>query len=392
MRVRLVLVAVLMGSLIGTALLTGTAACGRSSNADATPSITLTTPPNGGTAYVEVKGLPDPTLDKLRLAEMSPEQWSGILRVAVEADGPAVLGEYAVTEGALRFTPLFPFDEGRRYQVRFDPGRLPGAPADAGGVLEADVGRPASTATPSTSVARVYPGGDEVPENLLRMYIEFSAPMGRKSGVEYISLLDSAGREITGAVLPLDYEFWSPDHTRFTVFFDPGRVKQGILPNRQMGRPLEVGRSVTLVVSREWRDAHGLPLKEDFRRTLRVGPPDEKPIDPASWHIQAPAAGTRDGVVVTFPKALDHGLLMRALGVRRDGKPVDGDIAIERGETRWTFTPADPWRAGAYQLLALDILEDPAGNQIGRAFEVENSREVGEGPNPRTITLAFAVK
>jgi len=92
------------------------------------------------------------------------------------------------------------------------------------------------------------------------MYIEFSGPMGRKSGIEYISLLDSSGREIPGAVLPLDYELWSPDHTRFTVLFDPGRVKKGILPNRQMGRPLEVGRSVTLVISREWRDAHGLPL------------------------------------------------------------------------------------------------------------------------------------
>ena len=98
--------------------------------------------------------------------------------------------------------------------------------------------------------------------------------MGRKSGVEYITLLDHAGQEIPGAVLPLEYEFWSPDHTRFTVFFDPGRVKKGILPNRQMGRPLEVGRTVTLVISREWRDQHGLPLKEDFRRVLRVGPTD----------------------------------------------------------------------------------------------------------------------
>ncbi len=31
---------------------------------------------------------------------------------------------------------------------------------------------------------------------------------------------------IRGAVLPLDYEFWSPDHRRFTVFFDPGRVSK----------------------------------------------------------------------------------------------------------------------------------------------------------------------
>ena len=385
MWVRLAFVAVLMGSLIGTA------AC-RSSNATAAPSVTLTAPADGGTSYIEVRGLSDSALRALDGGDLTPEQWSGILRVAVAADAPAVLGKYSVADGAVRFTPLFPFDEGRRYQVRFDPGRLPGAPADAGSVVEADVGRPASAATPSTSVTRVYPEGDEVPENLLRMYIEFSAPMGRKSGVQYISLLDSAGREITGAVLPLEYEFWSPDHTRFTVFFDPGRVKKGILPNRQMGRPLEVGRSVTLVISREWRDANGLPLKEDFRRTLRIGPPVDKPLDPASWRIQAPAVGTRDGVIVIFPKPLDHGLLMRALGVRLKGQPVEGVISIEPGETRWTFTPNDPWRAGAYDLLALDVLEDPAGNQIGRAFEVENARAVDKSPDPKTITLPFRVK
>ena len=122
------------------------------------------------------------------------------------------------------------------------------------------------------------------------------------------------GKEIPGAFLPLDYEFWSPDHTRFTVFFDPGRVKDGILPNQQMGRPLEAGRSVTLVISREWRDEHGLPLKEEFRRCFASARPT-KPLDTASWRIQPPAAGGRDGVVVTFPEPLDHGLLMRALGV-----------------------------------------------------------------------------
>jgi hypothetical protein len=269
---------------------------------------------------------------------------------------------------------------------------LPGGAADAGGAIETTVGRPAATAVPSTTVARVYPSGDIVPENLLRMYVEFSAPMGRKSGVEYIALLDHQGKEIEGAVLPLEYEFWSPDHKRFTIFFDPGRVKKGILPNLQMGRPLEVGRSVTLVIKREWPDENGLPLKEEFRRVLRVGPTDLEPLDTSTWRIQSPAAGSRDGMVVTFPEPLDHGLLMRALGVTRDGKEVDGAIGVDQAETRWTFTPTAPWTAGTYQLLALDILEDLAGNQIGRAFEVDNFDTVDKGPNPTTITIPFHVK
>jgi hypothetical protein len=386
MPVRLLWVAVLASALVGPA------ACGRSSDSTAVPAIALTTPLNGAPAYVEVTGIPASALSALERADLTPEQWAGVLRVAVSADASPMLGEYVVADGAIRFTPLFPFDEGRQYQARFDAGRVPGARADAEGVVETTIGRPASTAVPSTVVARVYPSGDIVPENLLRMYIEFSAPMGRKSGVEYITLLDHAGQEIPGAVLPLDYEFWSPDHKRFTVFFDPGRVKKGILPNLQMGRPLEVGRSVTLVISREWRDEHGLPLKEDFRRPLRVGPTDLEPLDTTAWRIQSPKVGGRGSVVVTFPEPLDHGLLMRALGVTRDGHEVDGDIAVEHAETRWTFTPKDPWRAGTYQLLALDILEDLAGNQIGRAFEVDNFDTVDKGPNPQTITIPFSVK
>jgi hypothetical protein len=34
----------------------------------------------------------------------------------------------------------------------------------------------------------------------------------------------------------------------------------------------------------------------------------------------------------------------------------------------------------------------PAGNQIGRAFEVENADAVGEGPASTTTTVPFRVK
>lgn len=357
-----------------------TLGCGRA--APANPRIELA----ADAAYVEVTGLPEQTLDALE--PLTPEQWPAVLRVAVSEDAPAILGTYVVAGDAARFTPAFPFDAGRQYHVRFDPSQAAGA---SGSILVASVGRPAENRTPSTVVARVFPSGSAVPENLLRMYVEFSAPMGRKSGIEYLKVLNQDGEEIDGAILPLDYEFWSPDHKRFTIFFDPGRVKDGILPNREMGRPLNPGGAMTLVVSREWPDEHGLPLKEDFRRTFVVTGPDEKPLDTASWRIAPPAAGTRDGVVVTFPEPLDHGLLMRALGITRDGTAVNGEIVVDEGETRWTFTPRDRWQAGTYQLLALDILEDLAGNQIGRAFEVDNFDTVDKSPNPQTITLNFTV-
>ena len=47
-------------------------------------------------------------------------------------------------------------------------------------------------------------------------------------------------------------------------------------------------------------------------------------------------------------------------------------------ETRWTMTPNEPWRAGDYAVIALGILEDLAGNRIGRAFEVISEDDKGE--------------
>jgi hypothetical protein len=240
-----------------TASLVTAAACGRSVNPPSSPAITLTSP-QSGRAYVEITGLSSAALGALATASWTHEQWSALLRVAVDDNAPGMLGDYRVADGALRFTPAFPLDPGRPYRVRFDPARLPGAIASAAPIV-ATVGQPARDATPSTVVTRIYPTADVVPENLLRMYIEFSEPMGRRSGVEHLKLLDDSGREIPGAFLPLDYEFWSPDHKRFTAFFDPGRVKGGILPNQQMGRALRAGRPVTLVIGHEWRDQYGRP-------------------------------------------------------------------------------------------------------------------------------------
>jgi len=372
-----------------TASIVTAVACGRSVNPPSSPAIKLTSAQNGR-AHVEVTGLPQAALDSVARASLTSAEWSALFRVAVDDTAPSMLGDYSVAGGALRFTPAFPLDPGRPYRVRFDPARLPGATGPAAPIV-ATVGQPARDATPSTVVTRVYPTADVVPENLLRMYVEFSEPMGRPSGIEHMKLFDESGREIPGAFLPLDYEFWSPDHTRFTAFFDPGRVKAGILPNQQMGRALRTGRSVTLVIGHEWRDQYGRPLKEDFRRVLRVGPAEDQPLDTASWRIQPPAAGGRDSLIVSFPKPLDHALLMRALGVRREDAAVEGDVIIDQAETRWTFTPKQPWRAGTYQLLALDTLEDVAGNQIGRAFEVDNFDTVDKSPNLKSILIPFTI-
>jgi hypothetical protein len=368
------------------------AACSRSAARESTPGIHLTTPATGP-AFIEYVGLAGKEFNALATGSFSPQQWAEILHVSVEgSEGIPIVGRYQVVHNTLRFTPTFPFDAGRTYNVWFDPARIPGANAiQLVPRIDASVSLPRPSVAPSTVVTHVYPSGDTIPENQLRMYIEFSAPMGRRGGIEYVALLDERGAEVEGPFLPLDYEFWNADRTRFTVFFDPGRVKHDILPNKQMGRALKIGQSYTLLVRSEWQDANGLPLKESFRRTFRVGPPDTRPLDTKQWQIEPPKAGGQAPLVVTFPEPVDHGLLFRALGVRRSSDVVDGDVTVTANETRWSFTPHEPWQAGNYNLLALSILEDRAGNQIGRAFEVDNFETVDKGPDPRTVTLPFHV-
>jgi hypothetical protein len=215
--------------------------------------------------------------------------------------------------------------------------------------------------------------------------------MGQQGGLDHVVLLDHKGRELDGALLPLETDLWNADRTRFTVIFDPGRVKREILPNRQMGRPLRAGEMVTLLVKEDWLDARAVPLKSEFRRAYRVGRADERPLDTASWRITSPPAGTREPLAVTFPEPLDHGLLQRALRVEYAGAPVAGDLRIGSGETRWMFTPGRPWQPGAYTVVVLPTLEDLAGNRIGRAFEVLSPADAVPDEGSQPLRLPFQV-
>jgi hypothetical protein len=256
-------------------LLAAGAACSARAGSETTADLRIAL--LDGSDTIEVSGLSQRDLNRLRRVSWDRTEWERLLRVSVAPDAPAVLGTYAVADAGLRFIPRFPLDPRRRYEVTLDPVGLPESGFRR---VVATVGRPAAAPGPPATVLNVYPSGELVPENQLRMYVQFSAPMGRRGGVEHLRILDEQGRDIEDPFLPLDAELWHHDATRFTVLFDPGRAKRGILPNVQMGRALVPGRRYTLVVSREWTDAHGRPLAAEFRRGFRVGPPDERPSAP----------------------------------------------------------------------------------------------------------------
>lgn len=366
-------------------------ACHRSTPGSA-PEITLSEQATGSS--VAVTGIGRRTASALERLSPDSEEWARIFTLRVLGpDGVAsstpVAGKYVVDGTSLRFTPLYPLDAGRRYQARYQgAGFVAGESAQP---VEAIVSPAAASPQAPVHVTAVFPTSEQVPENQLRIYIHFSGPMGRRPALEHVKLLDDRGKPVVDPFLPVDGELWNADRTRYTVFFDPGRQKRGILPNREMGASLEAGRKYTLVVDREWVDGNGHPLRESFTRPFRVGPPDEAPLDVKAWTVRAPREGTREPIAVTFPEPLDHGLLMRAIGVRRDGVPVVGEVQVEEHETRWVMTPAAPWSAGRYEVIALGILEDLAGNRIGRAFEVDAAHRPGAEDDAAVTAVPFTL-
>lgn len=353
---------------------------------------------NPALGSIDVHGLPASTLARVGARAADDPAWSSLLRVSVRRldtaePVPPVSGRYQVVDGLLRFLPIYPLDPGRDYDVRLDLAAPEGLPPLDVPPITATVRPAAAAPSAPTVVAAVYPSGDHLPANQLRLYVHFSQAMDRRSGAGLVALFDERGDEVVDAFLPLDADLWNREQTRYTVFFDPGRVKRGILPNREMGRALVPGRHYTLVVRRGWRDRHGEPLAEEFRRTFTAGPAVESPLAMSDWTFDAPAAGSREPLTVRFPAPLDHGLLQRSLVVRQAGVEVAGQATTGPDEMTWQFAPDAAWAADGYELVALAVLEDLAGNRIGRAFEAEAGLDGDSAPasgvpatRPFTIT------
>jgi hypothetical protein len=347
-------------------------------------------------AAFEVVGLDPAILAQLSRGEMAPAEWIALFAVYVEnaapagkADRPAVLGSYRVKDNVLRFEPRFPLQAGLRYRAVFDPSGLPGG---QGKPVAAEFALPRPPSEATTVVRHVYPSASVLPENQLKFYLHFSAPMSRGEAYPHIRLLDASGKAIDLPFLELDEELWDPTGKRFTLLFDPGRIKRGLRPREEVGPAVEEGKSYTLVIDRRWADTQGNPLKESFRKRFRAGPPEDRPVDPKTWKIEAPAADGHKPLRVSFPRPLDHALVQRVLWVTGpDGGRLEGTVAVTDEETRWHFTPKRPWRAGAYQLDVETTLEDLAGNRIGRPFELDVFRKIDRELKADKVHVPFRI-
>jgi hypothetical protein len=346
---------------------------------------------------VAVTGLSKEALAGLTGLAPTAEKWSKALEVFVDRgkenrkDQPAMLGSYQVDRGTLRFVPRFPIKKGVRYRAEFRPSALPGGAGKK--AIEVILLLPKPASKPTTVVTQVYPTADKLPENQLKFYLHFSAPMREGSGYTHIKLLDAKGKAIEIPFLVTDQELWAPGGKRFTLFLNPGRIKRGLKPREEVGPVLEEGKKYTLVIDKAWQDAEGNPLKEGYRKSFSVGAPEERQVFTRDWKIKPPSAGTRGALRVTFPRSMDHALLNRMVWLAdASNKKLAGKVEVTEKETVWSFTPEKSWVPGTYHLVADTQLEDLAGNSIARPFEVDVLRKVERTIKAETVKVEIKVK
>ncbi|MBC7366111.1 MAG: hypothetical protein H7343_04745 [Undibacterium sp.] len=164
-------------------------------------------------------------------------------------------------------------------------------------------------------------------------------------------------------------------------------------PLVDIGPVFEAGKTYSLNISASCRDAEGRPLRAGAEKKFRIGPADRTALDPARWTLTPPTAGTRAALAIGFGESLDHALASRMFSiVSFDGTALEGAVVLGDQERVWTFVPAQPWRLGAHRVVVATILEDHAGNNIGKPFDVDVFEEVRRRIGTPTVELAFLIK
>ncbi len=295
---------------------------------------------------------------------------------------PPMFGRHEIRRGQLLFIPRFPFRQGGEYVVKFS--------------LESDAPMIQNLQIPTnrrafanTTVRQVYPTGDRLPANLLKLYIHFSNPMGQQNVYDFLELVDvQTKQKVADPFLELSPALWDSEQKRLTIWFDPGRIKRHLYPNVSLGPPLEQGRHYQLRISKEWPDAFGQPLGMEYTKQFYVTAADRQQPDPITWSLEVGTAGLRDSVILRFPESIDRAMLESGIAVMAASEePVRGSIHISERESAWSFVPEEPWSKGRYEVRYSLKLEDLAGNNLNRLFDQSTTDTDGKAIHHRKLTF-----
>jgi hypothetical protein len=269
-----------------------------------------------------------------------------------------ILGNWDVKEDTIVFRPLIPLTRGLKYEILYKERK----------VGEVDIPLPDSSQIPV--ITGIYPSSDSVPENLLKLYIEFSKPMSEGNSLVHFMMIKNGSDTLRDVFLDLQTELWNKEQDRLTIWLDPGRIKRDLQPNKSLGNPLNKGDKYRFIVGASLSDAEGISLGKNYQKDFVVIGRDSIMPNSETWILYSPKKGTTEALKVDLTESLDYVLLKNAIRIiDENGKVINGKINTDNDERVLYVTPESPWKQGNYVMEIEARLEDLAGNNLNYPFD-----------------------
>ncbi len=239
-------------------------------------------------------------------------------------------------------------------------------------------------------ILNVYPTTDSIPLNILRFYIQFSAPMQEMDILKHIKLSTEEGKNITGVFFENQFELWNEKRTEITLIVDPGRVKLGLLANYKMGKAFDEGKKYTLTIDSLLMDFNDQKLARSFTKKFLAIKEDKTPPNIKLWKIHLPKANTKEVFILQFNDKINHISAQTLIKIFLNEKQIKGEIVLKKHEQEWFFIPDLKWEKGNYKIIANPILEDISANSINQIFDYKPGDF--KQKKQKDFTLKFTLK
>jgi hypothetical protein len=292
----------------------------------------------------------------------------------------AVLGDYKINDEEIIFEPLVPFTRGLTYEILIDDS------------VVAEIGIPLGSAD-APELLSIYPTQDTVPENLLKMYFEFSEPMVEGNSLSHIVLIKNDKDTLEGTFLDLEPELWNQEGTVLTFWLDPGRIKRDLIPNKELGSPLGKGNKYTLHISDSWKSKKGFSLSKAYSKDFITVSRDSTCPSVLDWKIVIPRPNTTAPLEIQFQEALDQFTLGDGISIIDiKTNKVDGVVKTFDEERIFRFLPNKRWLRGEYTIRIETRIEDLSGNNLNRPFERDFRQTGTESQDSIFLVKGFEIR
>ncbi len=297
--------------------------------------------------------------------------------VGVESQ-TSVIGVIVSLKGTHSFSPVVPFTSGQTYTLR-----------KKNTVVLASFTIPEREQTESAELLAIYPRLDTVPENLLKMYFEFEQPMQDVgNALDFIRVTNETDRMEIKPFLRLESELWNKERTLLTLWLDPGRIKTGLIPNKERGLPLTMGKSYTVAIDSSWKSIEGVPLNQGYSKKFYVGLRDNKQPKVNEWQLRLREENGVKMLLVDFMEPMDAFLATETIRIYdAEDKPLMGQFKLLKSQRELSFVPDVEWQRSEIEIRIESRLEDLAGNNLNRLFDTDLKKD----PNQKTPKAVFSI-